>query len=234
MSEYRVGIIAEGVTDVYVIRAILNQCFSEHRFSLILLSPSEEELTLQKKEGGFGWGGVYRTCRELKERLVFASSVGGFDFLIVHLDGDVAEYRYEDAGIHDVENDLPCAVIGDTVSSICEKLERVLFRWVSDVKDAPPIVFCIPYIATETWAGALVFPESWADISEDCDEDLVYARLIALGRPKKEKLRRLMRLNREGSPKKVTSTYNQIGGYITQETWQSVVHQYKQAEKFDV
>lgn len=62
---------------------------------------------------------------------------------------------------------------------------------------------------------------------------MVYLKLIELGRPKAEKVRRLMRKSRDGKNRKVTSAYARIKGYITFDTWQSVVKRYSQAKKFD-
>jgi hypothetical protein len=234
MSEYRVGIVAEGPTDVELIQGILSNSFPEHSFMFDPLFPSPGELSKQKAEtGGFGWGGVYRACGELHDRLEFACAAGDFDFLVIHLDGDVAYHSYKDAGIHDSPHDLPCSEKGDAVPSVCAKLERVLLNWVSVVCDMFPIVLCIPYISTETWAGALVFPEAWEEISEDCPEDIVYAKLLELGRPKAAKARRLVRQTSDGKIKKVTHTYKRIGEYITYVGWQSVICRYIQAKKFD-
>jgi len=234
MSEYRVGIIAEGPTDIELIREILRISFPKHSFVFAPLFPSPEELSMQKaKAGGFGWGGVYRACRELRDLLKFSSVAGKFDFLIIHVDGDVAYHSYEDAGIHDVPNDLPCGDRGDEVASVCERLDHVLLTWIGEIDAMPRIVFCTPHMATETWAGALVFPEEWEEISEYCDDDVVYLKLIELGRPKAEKVRRLMRKSRDGKNRKVTSAYARIKGYITFDTWQSVVKRYSQAKKFD-
>ncbi|WP_315004706.1 hypothetical protein [uncultured Selenomonas sp.] len=232
MSEYRVGIITEGPTDIHLITGILENGFPSHRFLPTLLSPTQEELDLQKKDGGFGWRSVYLTCRELKDRLAFSTCVGGFDFLVIHIDGDVAYHRYEDAGIVDAPGVLPCAALGDEIGSVCAKLEGVLSEWIGNMSDTPQIVFCIPYISTETWAGALVFPESWGDVSEDCNEDFVSRRLVALGRPKAEKARRLVRQS-GGQIKKVNGTYSRIGEYITCKGWRAGVCRYRQAEKFD-
>lgn len=110
--------------------------------------------------------------------------------------------------------------------------EGVLSEWIGNMSDTPQIVFCIPYISTETWAGALVFPESWGDVSEDCNGDFVSRRLVALGRPKAEKARRLVRQS-GGQIKKVNGTYSRIGEYITCKGWRAVVCRYRQAEKFD-
>lgn len=237
MSEYRVGMIAEGPTDIHLITGVLGKCFPEHSFLLDWLSPSPEELSMQKsKTGGFGWASVYRTCNELRRHLALSTCAGGFDFLVIHLDGDVAFHTYASAGISGAPGVLPCAATDDAIPSVCAKLEDLLWQWIGDtngIRDIPRIVFCIPYIVTETWAGALVFPESWEAISEDSSEGIVYEKLLELGRPKKEKGRRLVQRKSNDKIQKVRNTYRAIAVYITPDTWREVVHRYGQAEKFD-
>ena len=67
MCEYHVGIIAEGPTDVELIKGIMCTIFENDSFCFRTISPTPQELQAQQKKEGFGWGGVYRVCRGLKE-----------------------------------------------------------------------------------------------------------------------------------------------------------------------
>ena len=104
MSEYHVGIIAEGPTDISLIKGIVRCAFPDGRFVFRTISPTEEELKSGRKEEGFGWGGVYKVCQGLRM---------GLDFLIVHVDGDVAYSSYRDANLKTERTDLPYAHDGD-------------------------------------------------------------------------------------------------------------------------
>ena len=58
MSEIRVGIIAEGKTDQIMIAGILKALFPHVSCTIDYLSPTPDELTVNYKPEGFGWGGV--------------------------------------------------------------------------------------------------------------------------------------------------------------------------------
>ena len=56
MSKYRVGIIAEGPTDISVIEGIVKNIFPDDVFVFNAISPTPNELSMQQKDEGFGWG----------------------------------------------------------------------------------------------------------------------------------------------------------------------------------
>jgi hypothetical protein len=67
MSDYRIGLVVEGITDRIVIESALNKIFADHTYTLIQLQP---ELSDGLNKGGFGstgsgWGGVYQWCRQM-------------------------------------------------------------------------------------------------------------------------------------------------------------------------
>ena len=121
MSECRVGIIAEGTTDVSVIKGIVKTIFPDKVFVFNSISPTPEEIETQQKDEGFGWGGVYRVCRRLKDKLELAEEISGaFDCVIIHIDADVAYKKYSDIGeSNPSKDDLPCVKVNDTVESLC-------------------------------------------------------------------------------------------------------------------
>lgn len=231
MSEYRVGIIAEGPTDLPVIKAIVKLVFSSDTFIFTDISPTSEEISKQKKKEGFGWGGVYRVCKGLKDRLELLSlAQAPFDFLIVHLDGDVATKTYSSIKEVVEPDAVTDAAQNDTVAEICFKLESVLKKWINS--DTQIIIPCIPYICTETWAGNWLYPDEWEQIVEESSEEAVYQLLIQLGHGKIAKKSRLI-YRKDGKPKKVTSNYRTLANHLTKELWENTITRYSQAKKFE-
>ena len=232
MSKYRVGIIAEGPTDISVIEGIVKNIFPDDVFVFNAISPTPNELSMQQKDEGFGWGGVYRVCRNLAEKLRFAEGVSGtFDCVVIHIDADVAYAQYGDIGEKDpISDDLPCATLGDRCDKVCSSLERVLQSWVN--VERHEITPCIPYICTEAWVGCWLYPEQWRDIEEVAAEGKVYKYLYELGLPKAEKDKRLMR-QKGGRLIKCRKGYINAASILTKELWATVTANYKQAKLFD-
>ena len=232
MSECRVGIIAEGTTDVSVIKGIVKTIFPDKVFVFNAISPTPEEIETQQKDEGFGWGGVYRVCRRLKDKLELAEAISGaFDCVIIHIDADVAYKNYSDIGeSNPSKDDLPCVKVNDTVESLCSSLESVLLNWLDN--DYSKIVTCIPYICTETWVGCWMYRQQWSDIEECTDEQTIYGLLYRLGIPKKEKDNRLIEKKTKGL-KKRTKGYINAAARLSPELWNLVTNRYKQADLFD-
>lgn len=217
MYEYNVGIIAEGPTDVEVIEGILRTVFAKDTFCFRTISPTPQELQSQRKKEGFGWGGVYRVCKDLREKLEMLTLMGAaFDLLVIHVDGDVAYKDYADIEEQPLQNDLPCASV------------------TAEVQEAGsiPVVLCLPFLSTETWAGQLLYPGEWTDIDEKTSEDIIYHRLFLLGQPKSEKERRLIR-QKAGKMKKNTKGYQNLARQMTAAGWMGVTQRYVQAKRFD-
>ena len=232
MSECRVGIIAEGPTDVSVIKGIVKTIFPNKVFVFNSISPTQEEIETQQKDEGFGWGGVYRVCRRLRDKLELAEAISGsFDCVIIHIDADVAYKSYSDIGeSNPLKDDLPCVKLNDTVESVCTSLESVLLNWLDN--DYSKIVTCIPYICTETWVGCWVYRQQWSDIEECTDEQTIYELLYRLGMPKNEKDNRLIEKKAKGL-KKRTKGYKNAATRLSPELWNLVTNRYKQADLFD-
>lgn len=234
MCEYNVGIIAEGPTDVAIIEGILRIVFAKDTFCFRTISPTPQELQSNQKKEGFGWGGVYRVCKDLEEKLEMLALMGAaFDFLVIHVDGDVAYKDYADIGEQPLQNDLPCASMTAEVQEVGVALENVVCHWLNQPTDISiPVVLCLPFLSTETWAGQLLYPEEWADIDEKTSEDVIYHRLFLLGQPKNEKERRLIR-QKAGEMKKNKKGYQNLGRQITTASWAGVTQRYVQAKRFD-
>lgn len=234
MYEYNVGIIAEGPTDVEVIEGILRTVFAKDTFCFRTISPTPQELQSQRKKEGFGWGGVYRVCKDLREKLEMLTLMGAaFDLLVIHVDGDVAYKDYADIEEQPLQNDLPCASVTAEVQEAGSSLEDVVCQWLNHSTDISiPVVLCLPFLSTETWAGQLLYPGEWTDIDEKTSEDIIYHRLFLLGQPKSGKERRLIR-QKAGKMKKNTKGYQNLARQMTAAGWMGVTQRYVQAKRFD-
>jgi hypothetical protein len=160
MSEpLRVALVAEGPTDRIVIEAAIGSILGATPFILKQLQP-EESLALSQLRGG--WGGVYHWCRQASAR------AGGalrhdplfvtFDLLILHLDADVAQNSYADAGIVDGVNDLPCVQLCPPPNDTTDQLRAVLLRWVGEAHQPPKTVLCTPSKSIEAWVLSALYP----------------------------------------------------------------------------
>lgn len=234
MCEYHVGIIAEGPTDVELIKGIMCTIFENDSFCFRTISPTPQELQAQQKKEGFGWGGVYRVCRGLKEKLEMLSLMGAaFDFLVIHVDGDIAYRDYTDIDEVPMQRDLPCASATTEIHDAGASLEKVVCHWLDRSSGLDlPVVFCLPFLSTETWAGQLFYPEKWTDIDEKTPEDVIYHRLFLLGQPKSEKEYRLIR-QKAGKMKKQIKGYRIRARQMTADDWGKATQRYIQAKRFD-
>ena len=151
MSELTIGLVAEGPTDFVIIEAALRACL-KRPFVLTLLQP---EATRPEMQGG--WGGVYKWCRSVAAR-GFGSperdpTLSRFDFLIIHVDADVAEDSYSDIGPY-VPTDvapLPCSKPCPPPEATVEALRAVVLSWLGVRELGTKTMFCIPSKATEAW-----------------------------------------------------------------------------------
>ncbi|MDH2432645.1 hypothetical protein QCD60_08700 [Pokkaliibacter sp. MBI-7] len=220
----QIALVAEGVTDLVVIEAGLNAILAHRRdFKLTLLQPEET-----RPDMGGGWGGVFKWCKEFRERgfasLEHDSTLSLFDLVIVHLDADVADKNYADCGSA-VENyarsallpplpcSLPCPPPDDTVMV----LERVLLGWLGSIATGSKSVVCIPSKSTEAWVAAACLPVGHsAHYGLECNADMegILARL--------PKSLRIKKTRREYSLKARTITEN----------WPQIVQLCVQAARF--
>lgn len=169
MSQLRIGLVAEGVTDHIVIEAALSAILPEP-FVLQLLQP---EAT--RPELGTGWCGVLKWCLEFRSRglagLEDDPTLELFDFIVLHLDADVAGGAYDQCGpeIDAQATGLgllpcakPCPPPGDTVHA----LETVLLTWLGVVGSGPRTLLCFPSKSIESWVAAALFPSSHALLAD--------------------------------------------------------------------
>ena len=114
----------------------------------------------------------------------------GLDFLIVHVDGDVAYSSYRDANLKTERTDLPCAHDGDPVRRIGEVLQKIVSSWMMNAIEPARRVFCLPFINTEAWAGYLAYTEYRRIFSEQSSEEEINRWLLMAGGKKANQRKR--------------------------------------------
>jgi len=220
MSERRIGLVAEGVTDQIVVQAALSAILPEP-FVLQLLQPEPT-----RPELGGGWCGVLKWCLEFRARglarLEDDPTLELFDLIVLHLDADVADGAYAQcgAGVDGHANGLgvlpcakPCPPPGDTVDA----LKAVLLTWLGVVSSGPRTLLCIPSKSIESWVAAALLHGAHALLVDiECTPKLG------------EKLGRLPLAQRI---KKGRREYLKHANKIT-ETWADVCAQCEQARQF--
>ncbi len=158
----RVALVAEGPTDGVVIEATLKAMLNERPFVLTQIFP---EGSISFGELGGGWVGVYRWCHQSARRgngrlqrdaLIFQN----YDLLVLHLDADVAGYKYEDGSITPASTDgvLPCELACPPASDTTSALRAVLLSWCGEAVIPERTLLCLPSKSTEAWVVAALFP----------------------------------------------------------------------------
>lgn len=162
----RIGIVAEGVTDVVVIDSIVSLLASNAKKDYVLshIQPEFDAIDNQWSPGG--WGNVYRWCSEKTD--LFGSIdlnpfLSNFDILIIHLDIDVCQKKYSDYEISPADDDLTlpisvsCSKTSCSYSFPClmvDYTEKLLLSWCKTTQIPPNIIFCLPSKSMEAWIVA--------------------------------------------------------------------------------
>ena len=162
MSEMRIGLVAEGITDQIVIEAALRAMLPQ-AFVLTLLQPEPTHANR-----GNGWCGVFKWCQDLRSRgyagLADDPTLDLFDLVILHLDADVAEKSYADCGT-EVEQAavvlpaLPCALPCPPPEDTVATLRSLLLAWLGVPKEDDKTLFCMPSKSTESWLAVAILPD---------------------------------------------------------------------------
>lgn len=150
MSNFTVGITAEGPSDVLVIEELFSKFVpGDHNF--LYLQP-DRTIDLHAGPHGGGWRGVLKWCEDIRDTFGFDNYLNQpgnpIDILIIHLDADVAREI-------DVNCACPCPDAQDTVTN----LEDLLAKSMGVSTNHEKIIFCIPSDSTEAWVFA-AFQES--------------------------------------------------------------------------
>jgi hypothetical protein len=162
MSELRIGLVAEGITDQIVIEAALRAMLPQ-AFVLTLLQPEPTHANR-----GNGWCGVFKWCQDLRSRgyagLADDPTLDLFDLVILHLDADVAEKSYADCGTEVEEAaavlpSLPCAQPCPPPEATVATLRGLLLAWLGVHQEDAKTLFCMPSKATESWLAVAILPD---------------------------------------------------------------------------
>jgi len=165
MSSSRIALVAEGPTDQVIIEAAL-RAILPNPFVLTLLQPEATRPDL-----GSGWGGVLKWCRNFQSRgyasLEDDPTLEFYDWVIIHLDADVADRSYADYGPALEEEaqrmgwgTLPCSLVCPPPAATVYNLSAVLLSWLGMPAPGKKTVLCIPSKSSEAWLAAAVFPSN--------------------------------------------------------------------------
>jgi len=165
MSNPRIALVAEGSTDLVIIEAAL-KAILPIPFVLTLLQPEATRPDL-----GRGWGGVLKWCRDFQARghasLEDDPTLEFYDWVIIHLDADVADKSYADYGPA-LEQEaqsmgwgiLPCSLACPPPAPTVYNLTAVLLSWLGIPETGKQTILCIPSKSSEAWLAGAVFPNN--------------------------------------------------------------------------
>jgi len=164
----RIALVAEGKTDIVVLRAAIGALLENREFVTRQLCP-EFSNSFGRSIGG-GWAAVYLWCRETVEQqgnqAKDRSFFGSHDLLVLHVDADVAGIEYSsDTRVRDAPSGLPCSHPCPPASAITDALRRVVLGWLGETSVPPLTVLCTPSKSTETWVLAALFPDEATNLA---------------------------------------------------------------------
>ncbi len=168
-EQLRIALVAEGPTDMIVIRAALEAILRDRPFVMTLLQPEVSAALDGFGPFGGGWTGVYRWCKQAASRgggrlSSDALSYQNFDFLVIHLDADVAGEEYASGNIRSeaCDGNLPCLHACPPASATTNALREVLLTWCGETRVPGETVVCMPSMSSEAWILAALFPDDRA------------------------------------------------------------------------
>jgi hypothetical protein len=151
----RVGIVAEGPTDMFVLEEIMKTVVADIEF--VRIQPNE---TLSSPFG-HGWLGVKKWCKRYGlnlEAYLIDTPSRELDLLVIHADCSMA---------HNESTDRPCPPAADTA----EALKQVIgLSWLG--RDPVPdfVVLATPAMTSDAWVAA-AFEEPYPNLSAiECDK----------------------------------------------------------------
>ncbi|MDR2117257.1 MAG: hypothetical protein LBP87_12840 [Planctomycetaceae bacterium] len=240
MSEtLEIGIIAEGPTDILVIKEIVENLISDqYEFTCTSIQPKCSAVFEQlNTELGTGWSGVCRCLLEMKKQ-----SNGKFDqhigikrlnLLIIHLDVDVTRQSYKDGHLRNIDNNLPCPSIQcplplrqrNQCPSDCDiprqranAIRQVVLNWLDNCTPQN-LVFCTPSQAMDAWVFAAFFPDD-IRIRQNKLECVERPERLLKSKPKQKRIEKTVTDYR----KKIVGSYCNL--------WSNVRQNCSEAERF--
>lgn len=226
MSDLAIGVIAEGITDFYIIEAALNAILTES-FTINLIQPEEP----MGCTGG-GWSGVYRWCRQVSaaggETLTTSPLLSQYNIIIVHIDADVSTFQYSHGNITDnLNNDLPCQTNWPPIQDTIDNLTNVVLGWLSPLEVDRHTVLCIPSVCTESWAAVGIFGKFDKSILKTIEHNCQVCQYL---HSKPTSIRLIT--TKSGKYKKLPPKYKANCHHVTQ-NWEFIKFHCSQAKDFN-
>ena len=219
----RIGIVCEGITDYYVLKAALNAIITGD-FILTKLQPDE---TPKSKRFGEGWCGVFKWCSDTlsHEGIQTGMLRSTYYIIIIHIDADVAQKDFADCSFS--AQGLPCARACPPAEDTVNNLKDLLESWMPDNPLIDLTVICIPSMCTEAWVATALYGTKDPAILTDIECNSNVETYLA-GKPARERLihRKARRL------RKKTDRYRNEAEKIT-DNWDLVKQHCGEAEKFE-
>ena len=169
MSDARlpvVGIVAEGPTDVSVLRAVIEAVVGAE-VEARLLQPEACDTYGNFGDRGPGWKGVRAWCTQMRDEFGAVANFLGpgygneIDLLVVHIDADVASDS-------EIGCERPCPPAESTV----EALDEIVLRWLGLAQRIPSLVLAVPSRSMEAWVlAALASIEGVASPCSECNRN---------------------------------------------------------------
>lgn len=181
---WRVGVVAEGKIDKWVIEAALAAILGPDRVVVTLIQPEDSLAFGAAGQHGGGWKGVRGWCLAQAAGPGVLDALRNLDLLLVHLDGDVAR-----------EPEIGCARPCPPPTDTADALAGLVHRWLRLDAPHPRVLPVIPIDSTESWLLPVLRPD--LPVTE-CEPDP--AKRLASGKP---------RLVEQGGKKK-TAEYQKI------------------------
>ncbi|NQT34985.1 hypothetical protein HQ587_07340 [bacterium] len=160
----RVGIVAEGITDILVIEKIVRSCLDD--IDVKRIQPDYPHCLGSKS----GWKGVRSWCEEFGEELetyLIGITNKPINVLIIHLDASMA---------HKVNANKPCPPASDSTDIL---RDIIRMNWLGLQSKPPYLVFVTPSLQTETWVVGVLdqtFPN--LECSDKVEGELVRRRKL--------------------------------------------------------
>jgi hypothetical protein len=162
MSDIRVALVAEGLTDAVIIEAAL-KALLPRAFVLTLVQPEAHP-----GPTGAGWGGVLRWCYDFSnrgiEKLEDDPTLPDFDLFVIQADSDISGFKYADVGpqvaeLAAAENwpALPASCSCPPATGCADAVRACLLAWTRLTVPGERTVLCVPAMAPEAWIVAAVF-----------------------------------------------------------------------------
>ena len=230
MSDLRIGLVAEGKTDLVIIEAALQSILGDRSFILQLLQPETSAPFGAAGQHGGGWGGVYRWCQQhlsMRGPTGENPSLLGFDLILLHVDADVAGDTYQNANIQNGWTDLPCQAPCPPAADSVEALRQVLCHWLNLTPGAAlpsHWVFCIPSMCSEAWLIAGLYHQGEPEMMDDIECNPALVTWLSQRPVREGKLVR--------GEKKQTSAYQAVASRLTA-AWNDIRNHCSQAQRFD-